>query len=101
MLRLSQEDRPGAAPPVPVVRHDRPRDGRNVGRVVGPDDPDGVRAQGEVPDPVAGVPLTAEPDHGVRVVSVAAQENVVAHRVNDGGAVVLSVSVLFKEGTIY
>ena len=72
-----------------------------MGRVVGPDHSDGVRAQGEVPDRVAGVPLPAKPDHGVRVVPVAAQENVVAHSVNDRGAVVLSVPVLWNNNLHY
>ena len=70
-------------------------------RVVGPDDPDGVGAQGEVADPVTGVPLAAEPDHGVRVVPVAAKENVVAHGVNDRGSVVISVPVLLMNDRIF
>ena len=96
VLRLPQVDGPRAAPPVPVVRHHRPGVGRHVGRVVGPDDPHGVRAQGEVPGRVAGVPRPAESDHGVRVVPVPAQEDVVAHGVDDRGSVVLSVPVLHK-----
>ena len=96
VLRLPQVDRPGAASPVPVVRHHRPRHRWDVRRVVGPDHPDGVRAQRKVPDPVACVPLPTEPDHGVRVVFVATQEIVVAHSINDRRTVVLSVPVLFK-----
>ena len=65
-----------------------------MGRVVGPDDPHGVRAQWKVAGRVAGVPRPAEPDHGVRVIPVSAQEDVVAHSVDDRGTVVLSVPVL-------
>ena len=77
-----------------MVRHHRPGVKRHVGRVVGPDDPHGVRAQGEVPGRVAGVPCPTEFDHGVRFVPVSAEEDVVAHCVDDRGSVVFSVPVL-------
>ena len=65
-----------------------------MGRVVGPDDPHGVRAQGEVPCRVASVPSPTESDHGVRVVPVSAQEDVVAYSVDDWRSVVVSMPVL-------